>query len=76
LNRVETPETDADADKVRVPVKLLRLLTVMVELPELPAWIVGDVGLADIPTLGGSPTTTVTTAVCLVEPAVPVTVMM
>jgi len=45
-NEVVGPVGDDVTLRATVPVKRLELVIVMVEVPELPAWIVTDVGLA------------------------------
>ncbi len=57
--------------RVIVPVKPARLLRVMAEVPELPAWMVTVPGLAE---MVKSPTPTVTVVVWERDPLVAVTV--
>ena len=42
------PEGETDTEKVTVPEKPFRLVTVIVDVPDEPATILIDVGLADI----------------------------
>ena len=63
----------AVADSVTVPVKPLRGVTVIVEVPEYPLLMVKDVGDADS-VKSGLVTWTVKVIVCIKVPLVPVTV--
>jgi len=47
-----SPAGEPVADRVTVPAKLLRLVSVTVELEVEPAWMLSEVGLAEMPKSG------------------------
>jgi hypothetical protein len=67
------PEVELDEVNVTVPVNPFVGLTVMVVVPELPAWIVSEVGFEEREK-SGSDAVNEAVAVCKTEPLVPVTV--
>jgi len=71
--RLAVNPVGAVADSVTVPVKPLRGVTVIVEVPEFPLLMLRDVGDADSEK-SGLVTWTVTVMVCIKVPFVPVTV--
>jgi hypothetical protein len=70
---VVNPLGEEDAESDTVPVKPLRALTVIVEVPEYPLLIISDVGEAEIEK-SGVVTCTFTVMLCTTDPLVPVTV--
>jgi hypothetical protein len=69
------PEGEIDTDREIVPAKLLRLVTLIVEVPQVPWSIVMLPGLAEVEKLGAV-TVTEMVATCDKVPLVPVTDML
>ncbi len=72
LREADGPDGDTEAVRLTVPMKLLRLVRVIVEVEEEPAWKLKLAGLLEMLKSGGTTTFTDTAMECVREPVVPI----
>jgi len=73
FKEADSPDGDTEGARLTVPTKPLRLVRLIVEVAEDPAWKLRLAGLLEILKSGGTTTFTDTATQCESEPLVPVT---